>query len=120
MAANRTHIPPIRFMAPPLERKSPTGGNRENRENLSPLSSLFSLFSPILGSALLLILNFGFPLRSENSLLPTRCPRYTRQEVEVNFHQTRKSLPMRWSRPLLLPLLVGVGIIVAGAMGQQS
>ncbi len=27
---------------------------------------------------------------------------------------------MRWCRPLLLPLLVGVGIIVAGAMGQQS
>jgi hypothetical protein len=27
---------------------------------------------------------------------------------------------MRWSRPLLLPMLVGVGIVVAGAMGQQS
>jgi len=27
---------------------------------------------------------------------------------------------MRWSRPLLLPMLVGVGILAAGAMGQQS
>ena len=27
---------------------------------------------------------------------------------------------MRWCRPLLLPLLVGVGILAAGALGQQS
>src|SRR5437667_1860222 len=53
-------------------------------------------------------------------LLVLRCPRYTRQEVEVNFHQNPKSLPMRWCRPLLLPLLVGVGILAAGALGQQS
>src|SRR5262249_17930579 len=37
-----------------------------------------------------------------------------------NFHQNRKSLPMRSKRTLLPPLFVGTAIIVAGAMAQQT
>src|SRR5439155_2147039 len=97
------------WLPPPSEstiedRRSRIEKNSSQSSIFDPPSSIFYLQS--------------FPV-SENSLLPTRCPRYTRQEVEVNFHQNRKSLPMRWSRPLLLPLLVGVGILAAGAMGQQ-
>lgn len=58
--------------------------------------------------------------RVENSLFSSRSLGYTRQEVVWNFHQKQKSLPMRWYRSLLLPMVVGVGIIVAGALGQQT
>src|SRR5260370_6308526 len=57
---------------------------------------------------------------SENSLLPTYFPGYTRPEVALNFRQKPKSLPMHSYRNLLLPMVVGVAIIVAGAMAQQT
>src|SRR5438132_5414024 len=59
-------------------------------------------------------------LNSHFPLSPSVPRGYTRPEGYWNFHQIRKSLPMSWYRYLFLPLLVGLVVVITGALAQQT